>query len=358
MGEFETNVSNPDKFETLSLNDPSDSNEIHETSVRVKEGFCDDQGDLGQKEIEIKSALVQQTKDLYEQYAREQFPKDLEKQKALITEMQDQYFEHYLSEVYRFQLVHQRQQLEQLRAVKSAVKDPHDENAESDKDFPEPLPLIPATVWTRKNIAEFKREILDVQKECCIKISSLATATVRVPTHPNGRAICWEFATDNYDLGFGLYFEWDLEPPENISVNISESSDEEGGEDEDEEGPNSGNSVEQTSPKNENKESHDLELGKKSLQQRLPIDELIPIYRRDCHTEVYCESHDLELGKKSLQQRLPIDELIPIYRRDCHTEVYCGTHQYPGVGVYVFKFDNSFSLWRSKWLYYRIFYTH
>ncbi|VDP01757.1 unnamed protein product [Schistosoma mattheei] len=66
----------------------------------------------------------------------------------------------------------------------------------------------------------------------------------------------------------------------------------------------------------------------------------------------------MELGKKSLQQRLPTDELIPIYRRDCHTEVYCGSHQYPGVGVYVFKFDNSFSLWRSKWLYYRIFYTH
>ncbi|CAH8461989.1 unnamed protein product [Schistosoma haematobium] len=298
MGEFETNVSNPDKFETLSLNDPPDSNEIRKTSVRIKEGFCDDQGDLGQKKIEIKSALVQQTKDLYEQYAREQFPKDLEKQKALVTEMQDQYFEHYLSEVYRFQLVHQQQQLEQLRAVRSAVKDSNDGNSESERDFLEPLPLIPATIWTRKDIAEFKREILDVQKECCIKINSLATATVRVPTHPNGKAICWEFATDNYDLGFGLYFEWDLEPPENISVNISESSDEEGGEDEDEEGLSNGNSMEQTSPENENK-----------------------------------ESHDLELGKKSLQQRLPTDELIPIYRRDCHTEVYCGSHQYPGVGV-------------------------
>ncbi|VDP76319.1 unnamed protein product [Schistosoma mattheei] len=50
MGEFETNVSNPDKFETLSLNDPPDSNEIRKTSVRIKERFCDDQGDLGQKE--------------------------------------------------------------------------------------------------------------------------------------------------------------------------------------------------------------------------------------------------------------------------------------------------------------------
>ncbi|VDO09893.1 unnamed protein product [Rodentolepis nana] len=59
---------------------------------------------------------------------------------------------------------------------------------------------------------------------------------------------------------------------------------------------------------------------------------------------------------RKLANALPTDELIPIYRRDCHTEVYCGSHQYPGCGVYVLKFDNSFSLWRSKWLYYRIFY--
>ncbi|CAH8439616.1 unnamed protein product [Schistosoma turkestanicum] len=322
MAETETNTPDLDNFETLSLDDPPDSNEIRKTSVCTNEELYGDQ-DLSQKENEIKSALVQQTKDLYEQYAREQFPKDPEKQKALITEMQEQYLEHYLSEVYRFQIIHQQQQLQQLRAVKSAMKDSNDENAESERGSPEPLPLIPATIWTRKDITEFKREILDVQKECCIKISSLATATVRVPTHPNGKAICWEFATDNYDLGFGLYFEWDLEPPENISVNISESSDEEGGEDEDEERPNDENSVEQASTKSGIK-----------------------------------ESHDLELGKKSSQQRLPTDELIPIYRRDSHTEVYCGSHQYPGVGVYVFKFDNSFSLWRSKWLYYRIFYTH
>ncbi|VDO84360.1 unnamed protein product, partial [Schistosoma curassoni] len=49
--------------------------------------------------------------------------------------------------------------------------------------FLEPLPLIPATIWTRKDIAEFKREILDVQKECCIKINSLATATVSLTVY-------------------------------------------------------------------------------------------------------------------------------------------------------------------------------
>lgn len=49
-----------------------------------------------------------------------------------------------------------------------------------------------------------------------------------------------------------------------------------------------------------------------------------------------------------------VDEIIPIYRRASHEEVYAGSHTYPtGRGVYLLKFDNSYSLWRSKTLYYR-----
>lgn len=51
-------------------------------------------------------------------------------------------------------------------------------------------------------------------------------------------------------------------------------------------------------------------------------------------------------------------EIVPVYRRDCQTEVYAGSHAYPGKGVYLLKFDNSYSLWRSKTLYYRIYYAH
>ena len=53
----------------------------------------------------------------------------------------------------------------------------------------------------------------------------------------------------------------------------------------------------------------------------------------------------------------PTSVIVPIYRRDCHQEVYAGTHQYPGPGVYLLKFDNTYSLWRSKTLYYRVYYT-
>lgn len=49
--------------------------------------------------------------------------------------------------------------------------------------------------------------------------------------------------------------------------------------------------------------------------------------------------------------------IIPIYRRDSHQEVYVGSHTYPGEGVYLLKFDNSYSMWRSKTLYYRVYYT-
>lgn len=37
----------------------------------------------------------------------------------------------------------------------------------------------------------------------------------------------WEFATDSYDIGFGVYFEWTIDPPTQVSVQVSESSDEE-----------------------------------------------------------------------------------------------------------------------------------
>jgi hypothetical protein len=53
----------------------------------------------------------------------------------------------------------------------------------------------------------------------------------------------------------------------------------------------------------------------------------------------------------------PMSIIVPVYRRDCQEEVYAGSHTYPGHGVYLLKFDNSYSLWRSKTLYYRVYYT-
>ena len=52
------------------------------------------------------------------------------------------------------------------------------------------------------------------------------TVTVRVPTHCDGNALFWEFATDGYDVAFGLFFEWTNTDEKEISVHISDSEDE------------------------------------------------------------------------------------------------------------------------------------
>ncbi|KAL5968606.1 Golgi resident protein GCP60 [Taenia solium] len=292
------------------------------------------------QESAMRSILDQQSIIQFRQYAQEQHPKDVAKQDELIRQMQDQYFEYYMENVQRSQIINQQRQIDQLLGLReasraNALNGGGGDGAGDDYNSagePIPLPLIPASVWTRGDIADFKKDILTNHRESCIKISSLASATLRVPTHEEGSSIFWEFATDSYDLGFGLFFEWNLTPQENITITISESSDEEEEEEGEEDGD--GNPVESASKSRNNNDTSG---------QKTSTDEA-----------------DVESGGGNSRSRklanTPTDELIPVYRRDCHTEVYCGSHQYPGCGVYVFKFDNSFSLWRSKWLYYRIFY--
>jgi hypothetical protein len=52
------------------------------------------------------------------------------------------------------------------------------------------------------------------------------TVTVRVPTHKDGSSLFWEFATDSYDIAFGLFFEWTPTEESEVSVHISDSEDE------------------------------------------------------------------------------------------------------------------------------------
>lgn len=58
---------------------------------------------------------------------------------------------------------------------------------------------------------------------------------MRVPTHEDGTCLFWEFATDSYDIGFGVFFEWSKPESSQVSVHISESEEEEEEEDEEEE---------------------------------------------------------------------------------------------------------------------------
>lgn len=108
---------------------------------------------------------------------------------------------------------------------------------------------------------------------------------VRVPTHEEGFCLYWEFATDHYDLGFGVYFEWTIAESNQVTVHISESSDEDY--DEEEGIPTTGapNDVESAGGDG-GSPAGGYRRNRKNDPNRPPIDEIIPIYRRDCHEQV------------------------------------------------------------------------
>lgn len=80
-------------------------------------------------------------------------------------------------------------------------------------------------MWTTKGVEEFKEAIRREAGDAVIKVGHGETVTVRVPTHENGSCLFWEFATDGYDIGFGVYFEWSKPESNQVSVHISESED-------------------------------------------------------------------------------------------------------------------------------------
>lgn len=121
-----------------------------------------------------------------------------------------------------------------------------------------------------------------------------------------------------YCKGFGVYFEYGTPVSDQVSVHVSESDDEDG---------------------------EDLEDD---------------IYDDETLYSSALEAGALKSGSLSVNgvSKPLLTEIVPVFRRDCQNEVYAGSHQYPGQGVYLLKFDNSYSLWRSKTLYYRVYYTH
>ncbi|XP_077879044.1 Golgi resident protein GCP60 isoform X2 [Ictidomys tridecemlineatus] len=288
---------------------------------------------LEQQKQQIMAALNSQTAVQFQQYAAQQYPGNYEQQQILIRQLQEQHYQQYMQQLYQVQLAQQQAALQKQQEVVAGASlstsskvnasvpsdmmsvngqaKTHTDNSEKElepeaaeealENGPkESLPVIAApSMWTRPQIKDFKEKIRQ-DADSVITVGRGEVVTVRVPTHEEGSYLFWEFATDNYDIGFGVYFEWTDSPNTAVSVHVSESSDD----DEEEE------------------------------------------------ENITCE----EKAKKNSSKPL-LDEIVPVYRRDCHEEVYAGSHQYPGRGVYLLKFDNSYSLWRSKSVYYRVYYT-
>lgn len=268
---------------------------------------------------QIQDALNQQTYYRFKVYAEQQYPGNPEQQGVLIRQLQEQHYHQYMQQLHQNQLVIEDQVSEKINtSTEETQKEEHKETNEtaplneedSDEQQDDWPPISPAHMWTRKGVEEFKETIRREAGEAVIKVGHGETVTVRVPTHEDGSCLFWEFATDGYDIGFGVYFEWSKPDTNQVSVHISESEDEDDEEDEYE-------------PR------EDLETGVTNGNVR-------PDYKLSAP---------------------PISVIVPIYRRDSQQEIYAGSHRYPGQGVYLLKFDNSYSLWRSKTLYYRVYYT-
>lgn len=291
---------------------------------------------------QLQDALNQQTYHQFKEYAEKQFPGNPEQQALLIRQLQNEHYHQYMQQLqaqvasnYSHQMRTAvdneelngtadqvgQQQSELDASAKENSQLEYKEQCDSDEESGEYAVISPANMWTKPDIKLFKQEVTSGKGDGVIRVGHGDTVTVRVPTHEGGSCLFWEFATDSYDIGFGVYFEWGKPPTTEVSVHISES-------DEDDDTLEDDESVACVD---------DLECGGQQQQQN--------------------KQYSSGASSSSLANRNPISIIVPIYRRECQTEVYAGSHTYPGEGTYLLKFDNSYSLWRSKTLYYKVFYT-
>ncbi|TMW51037.1 hypothetical protein DOY81_003907 [Sarcophaga bullata] len=298
----------------------------------------------------LQDALNKQTYQQFKEYAEKQFPGNPEQQAVLIHQLQQEHYHQYMQQLHMQNhntnltnnnissyesgdgaetVSNSKQQNEndlskeleklsignmQQQQQQQQHYDEHQQLQTHNNDDDDDYVLIqPAKIWTRPDIAVFKAEVSAGDGDGVITIGHGDTVTVRVPTNVNGKSIFWEFATDNYDIGFGIYFEWSKPLTQEVTVHVSDSDDDDEFLDEDYLSTN-----------------EDLECGSLANDR----------------SSLTCNS--------SLKP--PISIIVPIYRRECFNEVYVGSHIYPGEGVYLLKFDNSYSIWRSKTLYYRVYY--
>ena len=217
---------------------------------------------------QIQDALNKQTFAQFKAYAEQQFPGNPDQQAVLIRQLQEQHYYQYMQQIYQQQMethanatlaqhganddLHQQQQQQQQQEAETVVDaidkidladERHVEDDEEDEDEVEhecdqedceycaeqlDESVETASMWTKKELGEFKDSVRrESGGDSIIKVGHGETVTVRVPTHEDGNALFWEFATDSYDIAFGVFFEWNRPEDENeVSVHISDSEDE------------------------------------------------------------------------------------------------------------------------------------
>ena len=207
----------------------------------------------------IQDILNRQTIHQFGSYAKQQYPDNPELQQQLITQLQEQHFQQYIqqmmeqsSELFdgnvqsltknlvgdesntvneletRNDSISREETITQENTFDEEEDDSEEEEEEEEEETMNPAnrSVSNASMWTRKDIDTFKDTIRTEGGDGILKVGHGEIATIRVPTHENGNCIFWEFATDSYDIGFGLLFEWNSTPGNQLSIHISESEDE------------------------------------------------------------------------------------------------------------------------------------
>lgn len=195
----------------------------------------------------LQDILNQQTFHQFKAYAEKQYPGNPEQQAVLIRQLQNEHYHQYMQQLHA-QVVNgsgsendgtgnadDADNQDECQSCSNPNEIGNTDNADCESDtasneFPS---INPASMWTRPDIQQFKQEVSAGKGDGVIRIGHGDTVTVRVPTHDGGNCLFWEFATDSYDVGFGVYFEWGKSPTTEVTVHISESDDDEDGLDDD-----------------------------------------------------------------------------------------------------------------------------
>lgn len=194
---------------------------------------------------ELQNALNQQTFHQFKAYAEKQYPGNPEQQAVLIRQLQMEHYHQYMQQLQAQYQEHsgssvnstimaQQMQgegvlMEGQQSQEEQLEDGHGhgQGEASDCEGSEGGAVIErANMWTRSDMKLFKAEVSAGKGDGVIRVGHGETVTVRVPTHEGGACLFWEFATDNHDIGFGVYFEWSKPMTTEVSVHISESDDE------------------------------------------------------------------------------------------------------------------------------------
>lgn len=207
----------------------------------------------------LQDALNQQTYLQFRAYAEKQYPGNPEQQGTLIRQLQNEHYHQYMQQLHA-QMATEKNEKKRPEAGNEGdsicnttggasdmasngtvaaftSKDQQfEEKEDSDNDSDGFPPISPANMWTKADIDQFKAEVSAGKGEGVIKIGHGDIVTVRVPTHDGGSCLYWEFATDSYDIGFGVFFEWGKPSTNEVSVQVCDSDDDEEGGDDDDDG--------------------------------------------------------------------------------------------------------------------------